>query len=91
MGTIRAELIIRGRVQGVGYRASAYARAIELGLSGYARNLADGSVEALAEGEEMDVEAFIAWCRRGPRLARVREVEVQRGAAHGDVRGFFVD
>lgn len=91
MPSIRAELSIRGHVQGVGYRASAYRRAVELGLSGYARNLDDGSVEAVAEGEESDVEAFVAWCRSGPRLARVREVRVRRSPARGDLRGFAVD
>jgi acylphosphatase len=91
MAATRAELRIHGRVQGVGYRFSAYRRAVELGLSGYARNLDDGSVEAVAEGEEADVEAFIAWCRTGPRLARVTRVEVTRGATRGGLGGFLVD
>jgi len=86
-----AELRIHGRVQGVGYRASAHRRALELGLSGYVRNLDDGSVEAVVEGEEADVEAFVTWCRTGPRLARVTRVEVDRGVARGSLRGFFVD
>jgi acylphosphatase len=91
MSAARAELRIHGRVQGVGYRAAAYRRAVELGLSGYARNLEDGSVEAVAEGEEGDVEAFIAWCRTGPRLARVTRVEINRSAARGGPLGFLVD
>jgi acylphosphatase len=91
MASIRAELRIHGRVQGVGYRASAYRRAVELRLSGYARNLDDGSVEAVVEGEEADVEAFVTWCRSGPRLARVTRVEISRGAARGERRGFVID
>lgn len=73
--TIKAlRLVIRGRVQGVGYRDAAVQAAFEFGVCGWVRNRPDGSVEALAQGEPEAIERFIAWCRRGPPLARVADV-----------------
>jgi len=65
-------LVIRGRVQGVGYRDAAVQAAF--GVQGWVRNARDGAVEALVQGEPGAVERFAAWCRRGPPLARVAEV-----------------
>jgi acylphosphatase len=67
---------VSGRVQGVYFRGSAQARALELGITGYARNLADGRVEVLACGGSLQVEAFIEWLWVGPTAARVTAVEV---------------
>ena len=72
----RVSVIIHGRVQGVGYRASARRRAQELGLTGWVRNRWDGAVEALLEGEANAVDDMIAWCRVGPRAAEVTDVEL---------------
>ena len=72
----RVRLLVSGRVQGVFYRATTAERARELGLAGHARNLADGRVEVIAEGSPGAVEALIAFCREGPRLARVEAVAV---------------
>ena len=83
------KLRIRGRVQGVWYRASAYRKAEELGLRGFVRNEPDGSVYAEAEGGEAALEAFIRWCEQGPDLARVEQVEVEEGLPRG-FRGFEV-
>ncbi len=85
-------LIIRGRVQGVFYRASACERARALGLGGYVKNLPDRSVEAVAEGTAAAVDAFVEWCRVGPPRARVDEVVVSAwDRADGTaVRGFDV-
>ena len=69
-------LIIRGRVQGVGYRAWAVDAAARLGLDGWVRNRVDGMVEAVAAGDDATVERFIEACRTGPRLAHVTDVEV---------------
>lgn len=73
--TDRVQVLIEGRVQGVGYRFSAYQQALALGLRGWVRNLPDGRVEAECEGAKADLEKMVAWCRRGPHLAKVSEVE----------------
>jgi acylphosphatase len=90
VATGRADIRIHGRVQGVAYRASAARRGRELGLSGYVRNLADGSVEVVAEGEDTALAALVAWCHEGPPLARVERVDVTHGEARGDSRGFVI-
>jgi acylphosphatase len=88
---VRATLVISGLVQGVFYRQSAVDEARSLGLDGWVRNLPDGSVEAEAEGERAAVEAFVAWCRRGPPSARVDRVEETWGApSHAAGTGFAV-
>ncbi len=68
-------LRISGRVQGVGYRYWAVGTARELALTGWVRNLTDGSVEALAQGAPEAVEAFVSACREGPPGAKVTSVE----------------
>ena len=67
---------VSGRVQGVFYRGSAQARARELGITGYANNLADGRVEVLVCGQLAQVKTFIEWLWIGPTAARVTAVEV---------------
>jgi acylphosphatase len=67
---------VSGRVQGVFYRGSAQLRARELGITGYARNLADGRVEVLACGESSQVDTFIDWLWIGPAAASVTGVEI---------------
>ncbi len=73
---MRRRVVVRGRVQGVGFRASCAARAREAGVAGWAANRSDGSVEAVLVGPAAAVDAVIAWCRQGPRFARVTGVEV---------------
>jgi acylphosphatase len=73
-------LMIEGRVQGVGYRASFANRALALGLSGWVRNRLDGSVEACVHGEVAAIEAIILWARRGPPAAQVRNVIIEDAA-----------
>lgn len=70
---------VTGLVQGVYYRASTKERARVLGLTGWVRNLADGSVELEAQGHPDGVAALIQWCRQGPPGAAVAEVQVTRG------------
>lgn len=72
----RAEVVVRGGVQGVFFRVETRDRARSLGLAGWVRNARDGSVEAVFEGEDERVESMVDWCRRGPRGARVDDVEV---------------
>ena len=86
----RAHIQIRGRVQGVYYRASMVREAQHLGLTGWVRNDNDGSVEAVAEGVRADVESLIAWSHRGPAGARVDEVEVSWETPGHSFFGFVV-
>ena len=74
MSAAAKRLVIRGRVQGVGYRGAAVQAAFALGVIGWVRNRRDGYVEALAQGEPETIERFVAWCHRGPPLARVAEI-----------------
>jgi acylphosphatase len=72
----RVRARIRGRVQGVFFRAEARARAESFGLTGWIRNEPDGSVAAVFQGDPERVESMVEWSRRGPRGALVDEVEV---------------
>jgi len=73
---VRKRLHITGRVQGVAFRASTVATARALGLGGWVANRADGSVEAVAEGDDAAVAALVRWCHHGPPAAHVDHVEV---------------
>ena len=79
---------VSGRVQGVYYRGTARDRARATGVSGYARNLPDGRVEVLAQGEAAAVEAFIEWLWIGSLASKVTAVEV-RDAPHSPRRAGF--
>jgi len=80
---IARRLTISGRVQGVGFRYALADEARARRLSGWVRNRRDGTVEALIAGPEAEVEAMIAWARRGPPPARVAEVKVEPAIAEG--------
>ena len=83
---------MRGDVQGVGFRWWTRARALELGLLGHARNLSDGRVEVVAEGESAALAALESLLREEPtatrRPGRVESVVVQRGSPRGGISGF---
>lgn len=89
-GSICAHLIVKGRVQGVWYRGSARAEARALGLSGWARNRADGSVEIVVQGPPGKIERFVQWCRRGPAGARVASVDRIDRPADANLREFEI-
>lgn len=72
----RLHIKIYGRVQGVFFRHTARLHAEKLGLTGWARNEADGSVTIAAEGKEEALNEFLEWCRQGPPLARVDRVDI---------------
>lgn len=73
---MRAHGYISGRVQGVFFRASTRDKAQELGVVGWVKNLADGRVEFVAEGEQDAVESLVKWARQGPERARVEDMDV---------------
>jgi acylphosphatase len=82
-------LLIEGRVQGVGYRASLAEEALALGLCGWVCNRRDGSVEACVEGDAHSVEAIIAWSRHGPPAARVTHVTLEDAVVQPSSGGSF--
>jgi acylphosphatase len=86
---IRTRVVVHGYVQGVFFRDSVRRRALSDGVSGWVRNNRDGTVEAVFEGEPDAVERLVAFCREGPRGARVDRVEVQAEAPEG-AGGFAV-
>jgi acylphosphatase len=80
----RVRAIVTGRVQGVAFRASTCSEARRLGVAGWVRNLADGSVELEAEGDDDRVAALLAWCEHGPPSARVANVVATEIAVLGE-------
>jgi acylphosphatase len=85
---IAKRVIVRGRVQGVGFRFGVVDEAVSLGVSGWVRNRRDGSVEAWLQGDDAAVLRMLEWCRRGPRAARVDDIDVQDEADDPTLRGF---
>lgn len=86
----QARLQIRGRVQGVYFRASLVQQAQALGLTGWVMNCGDGSVAAAVEGSRRHLEELISWCWQGPPGARVTEVSVEWDRARDSFSGFVV-
>lgn len=71
-------VLVSGRVQGVGYRAGTRERAITLGILGWVRNLSDGRVEAMIQGEAMPIDSMMQWFYEGPPAAEVTAVETEQ-------------
>ena len=86
---VRKRVVVDGRVQGVGYRASCAAQARAFGVAGTVRNLPDRRVEAVFEGAADAVAALVTWCERGPSYAHVTRVQVFDEAPAGET-GFRV-
>ena len=86
----RARIVITGIVQGVMFRREITDLARRLGLTGWVKNLSDGSVEALAEGEKSRLDQLVKFCHVGPRAARVRNVDVEWSDYKGEYRGFRI-
>jgi acylphosphatase len=87
---LRAHVWVRGRVQGVFFRATTAHLARERQLAGWVRNLPDGRVEAVFEGPPEAVHALVEWCRQGPPGARVEGVEVRWEPPRDEPPGFRV-
>jgi acylphosphatase len=81
---------VRGRVQGVFFRANMQREARRLGLTGWVKNLPDGSVEFLAEGEEQELKELLGWAQRGPSAARVDRVDSRWRSYTGDYTDFRI-
>jgi acylphosphatase len=88
--TVRAHIRVTGRVQGVFFRQTTANVGTRLGVTGWVRNLPDGDVEAVIEGEREPVERLIAWCHHGPPSARVDGVSVSWETAAGEFCRFSV-
>jgi acylphosphatase len=86
----RVHVWVAGRVQGVFFRASARDKAVGLGLAGWVRNLPDGRVEIVAEGNAERIAEFLDWCRIGPSRAEVEECRVIEESPVGEVGEFEV-
>ncbi len=89
-GIARAHVLVRGRVQGVFFRATCAERARSLGISGWVRNLPDGRVEAIFQGAEERVRSMVRWCHEGPPHAAVGEVRLVWEEPEPDQAGFGV-
>jgi len=88
--TVRARIKVTGQVQGVFFRQSTLEMATGLGLCGWVRNLPDGGVEALFEGERAAVERAILWCRQGPPRARVDDLAAEELGGPAQHTGFSI-
>lgn len=82
---------VQGRVQGVGFRYSTLQMAEKLGITGFVRNLSDGSVEIVAEGSDDQLNELIDWAHWGPSAAKVTRVDVTRGQDQGRFDRFTIE
>jgi acylphosphatase len=90
MAKSRVKVIVKGIVQGVNFRYYSQRQAAKFNISGWVKNLPDGSVAAVFEGDEQDVEAMVQWCRRGPPSAHVTELIAQPEEYRGEFSSFSV-
>jgi acylphosphatase len=87
---VKAHVIVSGRVQGVFFRMETKRAADRLGVKGWVRNLKDGTVEAVFEGDQDQVQAALDWCRQGPPHAAVDDVKVTPHEHTGEFEGFQI-
>ena len=90
MALVQAHLFITGRVQGVYFRVCTREEAQKRKLTGWVKNLPDGRVEAIVEGEEEAVQSMISWCHSGPDHAAVTDVAVKIGESRNEDWGFDI-
>jgi len=86
----RAHVFVSGRVQGVSFRWYTQRQAQELELTGWVRNLWDGRVEAIFEGDEKAVQNAVVWCHQGPPSARVDDIDIKYETPSGEFKGFRI-
>lgn len=87
---VRAHVVISGRVQGVFFRMETLEEARKTGVSGWVKNKQDGTVEAVFEGEKALVDSVIQWCRQGPPVSRVDNVDIEWEPYTGKFPGFSI-
>jgi acylphosphatase len=90
MAKICAHVYVSGYVQGVAFRYSAIRQANNLGVTGWVKNLRDGRVEVLIEGDESDVKQMVDWCSHGPRGAHVTDIQTEIHSYTGNFHDFDV-
>jgi acylphosphatase len=90
MAAKQLQCFVRGRVQGVFFRASVQREARRLGLTGWVKNHPDGSVEFVAEGEEQELKELFGWAQRGPSAARVDRVDTRWRSYTGEFTDFRI-
>ena len=86
----RISVIVHGRVQGVAFRNYTCRQALELGVTGWIRNLPDGAVEGLFEGDDGAVTSLVEWCRSGPPAAQVERLDIRDGVYRGEFESFAI-
>ena len=86
---VHKNIVIQGWVQGVGFRYAARKTAFQYGITGFVRNLPDGSVYIEAEGSEEQVKKFISWCHTGPARAQILSVSIEDGSVN-EFRDFII-
>ncbi|MGF1459685.1 MAG: acylphosphatase [Leptolyngbyaceae cyanobacterium] len=86
----RVHLIVQGQVQGVGFRHHTQVKAHQLSLNGYVKNLPDGTVEIVAEGDVSLINELIEWVHHGPSAARVKQVDITYDSPQGEFSQFEI-
>jgi acylphosphatase len=86
----RVQILISGQVQGVFFRSNTQEEAKKIGITGFVRNLPDGRVEAVFEGEEKEIKKMINWIKKGPETARVENIEINRQIFKGEFKDFEI-
>jgi len=87
----RVHLIVQGMVQGVGFRQGTRSEATQLGLTGYVKNLPDGTVEIVAEGPSQAINQLLEWAKQGPPMAQVKQVDINYHDANGEFSDFTIE
>lgn len=88
--SVRVCVTVQGRVQGVAFRQHTRHRAVELGVTGWVKNLPDGAVEGLFEGSDAAVQSLVDWCRTGPPAARVDRLDLRIVECSGEFDTFTI-
>jgi len=87
---LRVHIFVSGKVQGVFFRENTRKKAAEFGLSGFIKNLQNGKVEAIFEGDKEQIEKIIQWIKKGPEMAQVEDIEIDWQNYQGEFRNFEI-